>query len=375
MSESVGQSVSQRPRIVTATSANAGAVALVQLHGEGAVQVLKLLTRIDDWPAGRLRLVEFDAIDGGLAVVLQGRGGGPWVQLSPHGGVRVVQRLLDRLVELGATHEPEPNSRQVYPEVGSALEADMLAAMAMAASPAAIDLLARQPDLWSRAAKEGVTAAVRQAVLTRSEALDRLITPATVVLVGPPNVGKSTLTNRMMGRAASIVADLPGTTRDWVAGLVELSSAAKKMNDNAAATNSIAVRWFDTPGLRTSDDPIEQHAIALARQVIHAADVLIAIRDSEHDWPSIAQTGREPDIWIVNKVDDVGTQPADAGRSGASPLAISAVTGRGIDDLHKRIVTALGLADWQDRELWAFSPTLRQFCERGDARLLAGYVD
>ncbi|NJL31882.1 MAG: GTP-binding protein [Phycisphaerales bacterium] len=60
-----------------------------------------------------------------------------------------------------------------------------------------------------------------------------------VVVAGQPNVGKSTLMNKMLGRSASLVADLPGTTRDWVAGWVELEG--------------VALHWMDTPGLRHTD--------------------------------------------------------------------------------------------------------------------------
>ena len=129
----------------------------------------------------------------------------------------------------------------LYPEAGDRLEAESLAAMARAASPAAIDLLAHQPSLWRMALRRhsaggghdpdhagagSLTDRHRVQILGRSEVLDRLIDPSLVVVVGQPNVGKSTLTNQMLGRSVSIVADLPGTTRDWVAGLAEISGSS-----------------------------------------------------------------------------------------------------------------------------------------------------
>ena len=108
-------------------------------------------------------------------------------------------------------------------------------------------------------------------VLKRSNILNRCVDPPSVVVVGGPNVGKSTLTNRMLRRSASVVADLPGTTRDWVSGVAQLED--------------VAVRWMDTPGLRTTDDPVERIAHDLARRAIEMADVLIAVRDSSTEFP------------------------------------------------------------------------------------------
>ncbi len=358
------------PRVVVTTAANAGAVAMVQLHGDGAAAVLCALTGVTDWPVGRLRLASFDGIDSGLAVVFEGGATGPWVQLSPHGGVRVVQRLVDRLVELGAVHEGQPDARALYREAESALEADMLATIARAASPAAVDLLAAQPALWREVAESDALCdeATRRAIVERSAQLDRLVSPATVVLLGRPNVGKSTLTNRMMGRAASLVADLPGTTRDWVAGLVELTPK------QGGTSTAVAVRWFDTPGVRASDDAIEQEAITLAQQVVRSADLVLAMRDGEHDWPVLDAIGRQPDVWLMNKVDDASAAGVDAGASREKPLAISAMTGAGIDALQQRIIASLGLASIEKPERWAFSPTLREVCRSGDVATLKRYV-
>src|SRR5690606_37975884 len=102
----------------------------------------------------------------------------------------------------------------------STIEADMLATITAASSPAAVDRLLDQPQRWREALAQNDLDLPH--ILNLTARLDRLIHPATVVLVGKPNVGKSTLTNHMLGRSVSLVADLPGTTRDWVAGLAEL---------------------------------------------------------------------------------------------------------------------------------------------------------
>ena len=349
--------MTDRPlRVVVTTAPNPGAIGLVQVLGTAAADLLKRLTGIDDWPAQRLRLVDFDGIDQGLAVLFRD----DWAQLMPHGGPHVIRKLLDRLIELGASYEPDPPARQLYPEAESVCEAQMLALLARAASPAAIDLLLAQPRLWrSWLDKPDEDAA---AIIARSDRLDRLVDPPSAVVLGRPNVGKSTLTNRMLGRAASIVADLPGTTRDWVAGLAELGPPS----------SAVAVRWLDTPGLRESDDAIEQSAIELARIAIEQADVLVAMRDPETGWPDADHMPRQADIQVINKIDD---PPDDLGRGSLeSPLSTSALYGSGIEDLERLVLGRLALNDCCAERLWAFSPTLRAAIASGERESLRLYL-
>ena len=344
------------PRVVVATAPNPGAIGLVQVLGPTAASLLRQLTGIDDWPTQRLRLADFAGIDQGLAVLLRD----DWAQLMPHGGPHVMRKLLDRLIELGASYEPDPPARQLYPEAESVCEAQMLALLARAASPAAIDLLLAQPRLWRSWLDQPDEDAA--AIIARSDRLDRLVDPPSAVVLGRPNVGKSTLTNRMLGRAASIVADLPGTTRDWVAGLAELGPPA----------TAVAVRWLDTPGLRDSDDRVEQSAIELARIAIKQADVLIAMRDPETPWPDADHLPRRPDVWVVNKVDD---PPDDLGQGDLeSPLSISALCGSGIADLERLVLGRLALDDLDAESLWAFSPTLRAATTCGERESLRLYL-
>ena len=262
----------------------------------------------------------------------------------PHGGPRVVQLILQKLASLGVHVEQQPDPVALYPEAESQTEAEALYAISQAASPAAIDRLLAQSKLWEQAL-QNVDRIDRDQLKRDSTILDQLIDPPTVVVVGKPNVGKSTLTNRLMGRTVSLVADLPGTTRDWVGAMIELGGIH----------DAVAVRWMDTPGLRDSDDNIEQRAIVIAREVIASAKVLIAMRDPVTDWPERGVLPREPDLCVVNKIDE----EADDSKWGGA-LTISAQTGRGVDQLHRAIVRVLGLDRVAPDALWAFSPRLRE---------------
>lgn len=316
------------------TANTPGAVGIIQVYGDGAAACVEQLCGVR--PDARCRLAQFDDIDEGLVVGLNSH----WCQIMPHGGVRVMQRLCDALGAVGAQSAETVDAYTAFPEASSALEAEMLATLAKAASPAAIPLLLAQPDRWVQAARydDAETAAI-------SDRLDGLVEPATVAVVGRANVGKSTLTNLMMGRAASLVADLPGTTRDWVAGMARI----------AMPVGEVVVRWFDTPGLRHSDDPIEQRAIQLARRVVAEADVLIAMRDVHTDWPAEDELPREPDVWVVNKCD---LAPASVALN-RSAVTMSAMQERGIDDLCAAVARALGLDALPTDPLWAFCPSLR----------------
>ncbi len=304
-------------------------------------------------------LVNLGDIDEGLIVALTDS----FCQIMPHGGICVIQRLADKLIQLGATPADVIDNRNVYPEARSDLQADMLATLAQASSPAAIDLLLNQPRAWLTAIQNDDIDT--DAILVRSARLDNLVIPPTVVLLGRSNVGKSTLTNLAIGRATSITADLPGTTRDWVAGLAELPTPL----------GELTLRWFDTPGLRISDDPIEQRAIELALRVINSADVLIALRDPQNVWPNTTSLSRSIDLWVCNKCDQLGESDIPRVVADKPIIHISALYDQGIDILANAIAQHLGLAAITDAELpWAFSDSLKKLLATGNTSELAQYA-
>lgn len=358
------------------TGSQPGAVAMIQMEGPAQfLDALILEVTKKNPQQGKICFCEIAELDHGLVVKLTDE----VAQLMPHGGLRMVQRITDDVVQsaqaiamqLGLKQTKSTTSAmtsatisatasatalaeamstppwKLFPEARDRIEATMMLAMATASSSAAIDLLAHQPDLWREAWRSGLP------IDAEYMPLNYLLTPPTVVVVGPPNVGKSTLMNRMTGRATSLVADLPGTTRDWVGGLVELQ-------------NGLAMRWLDTPGLRTSDDDVEQKAIELARQAIFEADVLIEMRSVDSEVRIDAgDLPREPDLEVVNKIDQSDARD----KTSAAPpleeintLAISAKNNLGIDALEAAITEHLGLsvllADSKEKSipLWAFSP-------------------
>ncbi len=152
---------------------------------------------------------------------------------------------------------------------------------------------------------------------------------ATVAIAGAPNVGKSTLFNRLLGRDRAIVASLPGTTRDVLEETFDL--------------RGIPVRLVDTAGLREAADEIEEEGVRRAREAVGAADLVLLVLDATAPAPAggrgiPAAAPAERTMPVLNKCD----LPAAEGTEGlAGALRVSARTGEGIGDLLAAVAAAL----------------------------------
>jgi tRNA modification GTPase len=154
-----------------------------------------------------------------------------------------------------------------------------------------------------------------------------------VVLAGAPNVGKSSLLNRLAGQQRAIVTAVPGTTRDVLNADLEL--------------DGLPVRLIDTAGLHASKDPVELEGIRRAEAEICNADVLLMITDATR--PGIpelpAGVGVESTriLQVRNKIDLSGEPPSEPTDTAEGALQISALTGAGIPALRARLKEVLGL--------------------------------
>jgi tRNA modification GTPase len=149
-----------------------------------------------------------------------------------------------------------------------------------------------------------------------------------IVLVGEPNVGKSSLLNCLAERETAIVTPIPGTTRDVVRDQIHL--------------DGMPLHITDTAGLRDTDDPVEQEGIRRTKLAIQEADLVILLLDERHsdDNPPatlLAQLPNSP-LMVRNKIDLSGHR---AGKSATGVLSLSAKTGEGVavlkDDLKARM--------------------------------------
>ena len=145
----------------------------------------------------------------------------------------------------------------------------------------------------------------------------------TLAIVGRPNVGKSSLFNRLIEQDRAIVTDIPGTTRDTVS--------------ETTSIGGIPIRFVDTAGIREGEDRVEQLGIERSYQAIADADLTLVVLDAtaptnEDDGRLLRHAARQ--VVVANKIDAGAYAPEGA-------VCVSALTGEGIDDLRQTILAAM----------------------------------
>ncbi len=361
-----------------ATPPGRGGVGIVRVSGPGVRAIIEAL--IGGLPPPRearfrrFRDARGEVIDEGLVLFFpapRSFTGEDVLELHGHGGPVVMDMLLERVLELGA-RPARPGEfseraflngrldlaqaeavadlidsgsraaaraalRSLEGEFSQAIEAlsERLIELRMYVE-AAIDFPEEEIDFLSdeavearivelTAAFERLQAAARQGSLLR-EGLH-------LVIVGAPNAGKSSLLNRLAGREAAIVTDIPGTTRDLLREAIDL--------------DGLPVHLVDTAGLRTTEDPVEREGVRRARAELERADcALLVIDDTDRD-PGREQALRDslPQeltvLRVYNKIDRTGREPGPVpGEPDA--LAVSALTGAGIEALRSRLRERVG---------------------------------
>ena len=160
---------------------------------------------------------------------------------------------------------------------------------------------------------------------------------ALVVLAGPPNAGKSSLMNALLGERRTIVSATPGTTRDSIEEWLDV--------------DGYPVRLVDTAGLRTTGDAIEGEGVKRAEELIERADLVLALGNVAG-----ADVRRVIRLHAKCDLDDV--------RDPALGLRVSAVTGEGLDELRRALgarlaeLTESGEDSGEDRTAFDQSPLL-----------------
>ena len=159
-----------------------------------------------------------------------------------------------------------------------------------------------------------------------------------VAVVGRPNVGKSTLVNRILGRRAAITQELPGVTRDRVAYPADWSGRRFELVDTGG--------WEPkATGLQASVVAQAERAMADADLVLFVVDATVGVTEEDAAVAARLRRGRVPVLLVANKVDSAAAEPqvADLWSLGlGEPLAVSSLHGRGSGDLLDVVVERLG---------------------------------
>ena len=155
-----------------------------------------------------------------------------------------------------------------------------------------------------------------------------------VVIAGPPNVGKSSLMNRLAGYDAAIVTQIPGTTRDPLREHLSI--------------DGLPVSLTDTAGFRASRDPVETEGVRRARLAVQRADRLLWMVDVRDDLEAGLEQARDEadgDVAVTviqNKVDLVAAGPGRLERDGITVIRLSALTGDGVSLLREHLKALAG---------------------------------
>ena len=351
-------------RSLLLTPSGCGAIAVIRVTGTGALtgvnQALRLKSSgaLSSADVDRLRygrFVDGDEVLDDVIVSHTTVGATPVVDIAAHGGVRIVERILQTLDGLGLPLAEKGDSQPPIWPTENLIEREALQALARAKTERAIRFLAWQ----RRHLVPGLVAVIAEAQTNRDSAARKLdamingyraasvvINGAIIALVGPPNSGKSTLFNRLVGRTAVVVSDTAGTTRDWVTQTIEV--------------HGIPLTLVDTAGQGTCTDGLERTAADAGRRMAQGADLCLLLLDG-----SVPYSLRDIALWtscsssvqrvlVVSTKLDLGTAWGERPRgsevgSGQLPVVrVSAVTEAGLDRLFREVFGLLEVADWVD---------------------------
>lgn len=350
-----------------ATPPGVSALALIRLSGPQALAIAEKLTGQTIAPRNPLPLrLQFENQDLDETVVTfwpnpKSYTGEDLLEISCHGNPLIVETLLQAICKLGArmarpgefTERAFLHGRidltraeAVLDVLHARTERALLAAQRALAGKLSehlmsdrerlLNLLARI-EAWIDFPDEDIQPEVgdgfRSEVSTLLKSSTQLLSTAPLghrlrsgyrlVLAGPPNVGKSSLLNSLLGNNRAIVSSTPGTTRDTVEESIVLAG--------------FPVRLIDTAGLRPSTDPVELEGMARTRTAMDSADLVLALIDRTQ----LVDPCRNEWERLGNKVLKVLTKADLSEVSKEDGLLVSSQTGAGLDELRKIITHRL----------------------------------
>ena len=362
-----------------ATPIGRGGVGIVRVSGPRTISIAREI--LDEPPEPShvayraFKTSDGQVIDAGLALMFRGPSsytGEDVLELHGHGGRVVLSMLLKRVLELGArTARPGEFTLRAY----------LNEKIDLAQAEAVADLVDSQTETAARSAQRSLQGAFSQTVRnllavlielrkcieaaidfpdedleilsslkireqvnflsmelekTRSLAKEGVLLKEgiTMVIAGRPNVGKSSLLNRLTGEDIAIVTDIPGTTRDLLRAHISL--------------DGLPIHIIDTAGLRDTQDEIEQQGIDRAWREARNADVIMLVIDNQvgitadDEKINSALGSHSRKIIVHNKIDLSNTAPSVTQVGSNREVRLSALTGHGLVQLRDHLKQMVG---------------------------------
>lgn len=294
------------------------------------------------------------------------------LELQGHGGTAVLQLVLQRCLELGArlAHPGEFTQRAFLNDKLDLAQAESVADLIEATtSQAARSAMRSLQGEFSQAIHALVDGLIRLRMLiealldfpeeevamtditqrdaqlrTLNSELSRVLDLAQqgsllregahIVLVGQPNVGKSSLLNCLSGEEVALVSEIPGTTRDVISQAIQIGG--------------VPLHILDTAGVRESQDVVEQMGVERTRRTLKKADAILVLLDASRSMSSADRKILDelplniPRLHIFNKVDLLDQPARLEEQDGECHIYLSARTGAGLDLLRDKLLALIG---------------------------------
>lgn len=362
-----------------ATPPGRGGVGIVRVSGRGAIEIAEKVLGRKPKP----RYAEYldfknssgDVVDTGIALLFiapHSFTGEDVLELQGHGGSVVIDMLLQTVIEMGArlARPGEFSERAFLNDKLDLTQAEAIADLIDCTSEQAVrsaqrslqgefskrinELLAKLVELrvYTESALDfpeeeidflgdGKVLEMLKAVIAQHHDIMESAQQGTllrdgmsVVIVGRPNAGKSSLLNALASRETAIVTDIAGTTRDVLREQITI--------------DGLPLHIIDTAGLRESDNVVEQMGIERAREEIEKADAVLLLLDDNGDTEeeknelvAMLPSGCNYSL-VYNKIDSSGRIAAIESNNGVSEIALSAKQGDGIDLLKQHLKDKMG---------------------------------
>lgn len=373
------------------TALSKGAISIIRLSGDDAIKIVNKvfkgidLSKVEPNTINYGHIVDFDScqiIDEVLVSIFKAPKSytkEDVVEINCHGGLFVTNKIYEQLVLLGARpSEPGEFTKRAFlsgridltkaEAVMDVINAENSAALKIANSALngkistfvdqkrqeLLDIIATisvnidypEYDDVEQLTNEDILPKLKtiklelEDVLNNAKSAKLLKNGINTVIVGKPNVGKSSLLNTLIGENKAIVTNIPGTTRDIVEASINLGQ--------------VTLNLIDTAGIRITEDVVEKIGVAKSKEQINKADIILCVLDgsepiNEQDKEILNEIKNKCHLTIINKIDL--EQKINLGEVDDNVLFISTKNNNTIKELENKILETLNLNNLFNKDI------------------------